>query len=83
MDDSTVCGSCYNSSMKTAMRISPDEFIVSVLSREERLDAAISVVRQAFRRATLKVTDVERAVRRIRSMTRRAGRQGRMLTRVS
>ena len=77
MDDLTVCGSCYNSPMKTAVRISPDEFIVSVLSRDERLDAAINVVRQAFRRMTLKVTDVERAVRRIRSMTRRAGRQGR------
>jgi hypothetical protein len=63
--------------MKTAAKISPDEFIVSVLSREERLNAALNVVRQAFKRTTLKVADVERAVRRIRSMTRRADGQDR------
>ncbi|MEK7474362.1 MAG: hypothetical protein AAB152_01905 [Candidatus Coatesbacteria bacterium] len=63
--------------MKSSVKIAPDEFVVSVLSRDERLDAALSVVRQAFRRTTLKPADVERAVRRIRSMARRAGRQGR------
>ncbi|MEK7765213.1 MAG: hypothetical protein AAB368_03145 [bacterium] len=63
--------------MKTVAKINPDEFVVSVLSKEERLDAALNVVRAAFRRTTLKAADVEQAVRRIRSRARRTSRQGR------
>jgi hypothetical protein len=63
--------------MKASTTISPDAFIVSVLSRDERLDAALSVVRQAFRRANLKPADVQRVVRRLRTAARRAVRQGR------
>lgn len=61
----------------SAMRITPDEYIVSVLSPAERLEAALKVVRQAYRRTSLRPSDLEQAVRRLRAKARRAGRQGR------
>ena len=50
-----------------ARKIKPEEFILSVLSPEERLDAAFNVARQAFRKTTLKSSDIEQAISRIRS----------------
>src|SRR3989442_15531780 len=47
-----------------ARRVKPDEYILAVLSPEERLDAALRVAREAFRGTTLTVGDVEAAVRR-------------------
>ena len=49
-----------------ARRVKPDEYILAVLSPEERLDAALRVAREAFRGTTLTVGDVEAAVRRVR-----------------
>ena len=50
----------------TAQKISPEEFILSALSPEERLEAAFSVARQAFRKTDLKMGDIERAVKKLR-----------------
>jgi hypothetical protein len=52
--------------MKPAKTISPDEYILSVLSPRERLDAARSLAREAFRRRGLKPFDIQDAVKRVR-----------------
>jgi len=53
--------------MKAAARkIIPEEFILSALSPEERLDTALRVAREAFRGAKLTIADVEAAVRKLR-----------------
>lgn len=53
----------------TAQKISPEEFILSALSPEERLEAAFSVARQAFRRTDLKMGDIEQTVKNLRKQT--------------
>ncbi len=53
--------------MKAAgKRIDPETYILSVLSPEERLDAALAIARVAFKRAKLTMADVERAVKNVR-----------------
>ena len=53
--------------MKTTQtRVSPEEYILSILSPEERLEAAFAVARQAFRKTNLTVKDVNDAVKSIR-----------------
>jgi len=47
-------------------KIDPESFILSALSPEDRLDAAFSVARQAFKKTKLTVKDIERAVKAIR-----------------
>jgi DNA-binding IclR family transcriptional regulator len=49
-----------------AEKISPEEYMLAALSPEERLDAAFRVAREAFRGTTLKLADVEAAVRKVR-----------------
>jgi len=43
--------------MKPAKKISSDEYILSVLSPQERLGAALNVAREAFKRRILKPVD--------------------------
>jgi len=52
--------------MKAAKKMSPDEYILSVLSPRERLDAALSLAREAFKRRLLKPVDVQEAVKKVR-----------------
>jgi len=53
--------------MRAAAKIiSPEEYLLSVLPPEERLDAAIRVAREAFRGTKLTVKDVENAVKSVR-----------------
>jgi len=53
--------------MKTSeQQINPEEYILAVLSPQERLDAALRVAREAFRGTTLTLDDVEGAVRKVR-----------------
>jgi len=55
-------------SMKaTARKIDPEEFILSALPREERIDAAFALAREAFKKTGLSVADIEMAVRAVRS----------------
>jgi hypothetical protein len=51
----------------TAKRIAPDDYILSVLSPEDRLEAAFRVAGEAFKKKTLTAKDVEKAVRIVRS----------------
>ena len=53
--------------MKTlARQISPEEYILAVLSPEERLEAAFRIAREAFKDTSLTLADVETAVRKVR-----------------
>jgi hypothetical protein len=52
--------------MKTKAKINPEDYILSVLSPEERLEAAFRIAKESFRKTTLRVEDVEKAVKKIR-----------------
>jgi len=52
--------------LKVAKKISPENFILSVLSPEDRLDAAFTVARQAFKKTELTMKDIDKAVKSIR-----------------
>ena len=47
--------------------VNPEEYILSVLSPEDRLDAAFRIAREAFKSTKLTVKDVEKAVETVRS----------------
>ncbi len=49
-----------------AKKINPEDFILSVLSPEDRLDAAFAVARQAFKKTGLTIKDISRAVKAVR-----------------
>jgi hypothetical protein len=50
----------------SAEKIDPGDYILSVLSPMDRLDAAFQVAAQAFKKSTLTVEDVEKAVKTVR-----------------
>ncbi len=50
----------------TAEKINPEDYILSVLSPEDRLDAAFKVAREAFKKTRLTMKDVEQSVQSIR-----------------
>ena len=53
----------------TAREIRPEDFILSVLSPEDRLDAAFRVAREAFKRTKLTMRDIDKAVHLVRRKT--------------
>lgn len=52
--------------MKGIARISPEDYILSVLSPEDRLEAALKIARETFKKTKLTVKDIEKAVERVR-----------------
>ena len=50
----------------SAEKIDPGDYILAVLSPKDRFDAALRVASQAFRKSTLTVNDVEKAVKTVR-----------------
>jgi hypothetical protein len=50
----------------TAIKIAPEEYILSVLTPEERLEAAFRIAKEAFKKTTLTSKDIEKAVKSIR-----------------
>ena len=47
-------------------KINPEDYILSVLSPEERLEAAFKVAREAFKGTKLTMKDIENAVAKVR-----------------
>jgi hypothetical protein len=47
-------------------KINPEDYILSVLSPEERFDAAFKVAREAFKGTKLTMKDIENAVETVR-----------------
>lgn len=52
--------------MKTIAKIRPEDYILSVLTPEERLEAALKIARETFKKTSLTVKDIERAVQKVR-----------------
>lgn len=50
----------------TTKEIDPEDYILSVLSPEQRLDSAFKIAKQAFKKTKLSIKDVEDAIERIR-----------------
>ena len=50
----------------SAKIIDPEDYILAVLSPEERLEAAFNVAAQAFKKSPLTVQDIEKAVKTVR-----------------
>ena len=49
-----------------AKKINPEDFILSVLSPEDRIDAAFKVAKEAFKNNKLTVKDIDNAVKVVR-----------------
>ncbi len=53
--------------MKPARKlIDPEDYILSILSPEDRLDAAFKIAREAFKGTKLRISDIDSAVRLVR-----------------
>jgi len=52
--------------VSTVKKIDPENYILSVLSPEDRLDAAFKVAGEAFKKTKLTVKDIDNAVRAVR-----------------
>ena len=50
----------------TAKKVNPEDYILSALSPEDRLDAAFKVAREAFKKTKLTVKDIDNAVQSVR-----------------
>lgn len=59
----------------TIKNITPEDYILSVLSPEERLDAAFEVAKEAFKKNKLTIKDIEDAVERVRRKIHAESRQ--------
>jgi hypothetical protein len=49
-----------------AQKIKPEDYILSVLSPEDRLDAAFKVAGEAFKKTALTIKDIDNAVNLVR-----------------
>ncbi len=47
-------------------KINPEDYILSVLSPEDRLDAAFKVAGEAFKKTKLTMRDIDNAVKTVR-----------------
>jgi hypothetical protein len=52
--------------ISAAKKINPDDYILSVLSPEDRLDAAFKIAGEAFKKTNLTMKDIENAVKTVR-----------------
>lgn len=50
----------------TAQKINPEDYILSVLSPEDRLDAAFKIAGEAFKKTPLTIKDIDNAVKLVR-----------------
>lgn len=53
-------------SVSTVKKINPEDYILSVLSPEDRLDAAFRVAGEAFKKTKLTMKDIDNAVKSVR-----------------
>jgi len=52
--------------MQLTKEIQPAEYILAVLSQQERLEIAFKIAKEAFKQTNLSLEDIESAVKRIR-----------------
>jgi len=53
-------------SMKSTVKIRPEDYMLSVLSSEDRLEAGLAIAKKAFQKTGLEVADIEKAVEKAR-----------------
>ena len=54
-------------SAKSSLKsINPEDYILSVLSPEDRLDAAFKIAKEAFKNSKLTMADIDNAIRTVR-----------------
>ncbi len=56
-------------STAAAKKINPDDFILSALSPEDRLDAAFKIAGEAFKKTKLTMKHIDNAVKTVREKT--------------
>ena len=61
--------------MKATAKIRPEDYILSVLSPEDRLEAALKIAKESFGKTTLTVEDIEKAVKKVRRKAYEATRK--------
>ena len=49
----------------TAQKINPEDYILSVLTPEDRLDAALKVAGEAFKKSKLTLKNIDNAVKSV------------------
>ncbi|MBI4824492.1 MAG: hypothetical protein HY805_09745 [Nitrospirae bacterium] len=49
-----------------SVKINPEDYILSVLSPEDRLDASFKVAEEAFKKTRLTLKDIDNAVKAVR-----------------
>jgi hypothetical protein len=52
-----------------AKRVNPEDYILSALPPEDRLDAAFKVAHEAFKKTKLTMKDIDNAVKLVRRKT--------------
>lgn len=52
--------------MKAAKKVSAEDYVLAVLSPKERFEAAFNMAREAFKNTSLKLADIEAAVKKVR-----------------
>jgi hypothetical protein len=50
-------------------KINPEDYILSVLSAEDRLDAAFKIAKEAFKKTSLTARDIDNAIKIVRRKT--------------
>lgn len=60
----------------STVKIKPEDYILSVLSPEDRLDAALSVASAAFKKTGLTLKDIDNAVKTVREKAYGKKKQG-------
>lgn len=50
----------------TLKKVNAEDYILAVLTPEERLDAAFNLAKEAFKKTTLTVKDIQQAVKTVR-----------------
>jgi len=53
--------------VKNTAPIKPDDYILSVISPEDRLEAAFKIAKEAFKKKKLKIKDIEKSIEKVRS----------------
>jgi len=61
--------------MRTTLKIKPEDFILSVLSPEDRLEASFEIAKKAFQKTNLAVKDIEKAVKKVRRKIYEVGKR--------
>ena len=61
--------------MRAIQKTTPEEYILAVLSTEDRLEAALGIAKASFRKTKLTAQDVKKAVKKVRRRVYEKGKK--------